>query len=326
MYKLTAFILSTSLLLAGCNKASDSAYKSLAGSPKHDTKLVEINEQTKILLTNINKLKPAEPITGSLVIGGGGRMPDIVWQRFMQLAGGENARIVVIPTASSKADTLDPNSYLEKWHNRNPASVTILHTRSKEKANDPSFLKPLDKATAIWFGGGSQSEIADTYVGTLAEEKFHQVLNRGGVIGGSSAGAAIMTKTMIARKKPIPQISIGLGFLPGAIVDQHFIKRKRQVRLVNAVTAFPQLVGFGIDEKTALVVYDGSKIDVIGDSYVTVIFGPCGNYPIQIEKLQPPRQTDNKPNYIADLIELSRLARKRCQITTQNPTSTSSNR
>jgi len=326
MYKLTVFILSASLLLAGCNKGSNSAYKSLAGSLKHDTKLIEINEQTKILLNNINKLKPAEPITGSLVIGGGGGMPDIVWQRFMQLAGGENAHIVVIPTASSKADTLDPNSYLEKWHNRNPASVTILHTRSKEKANDTNFLKPLDKATAIWFGGGGQSKITDAYVGTLAEEKFHQVLNRGGVIGGSSAGAAIMTKTMIARKKPIPQISIGLGFLPGAIVDQHFIKRKRQVRLVNAVTAFPQLVGFGIDEKTALVVYDGSKIDVIGDSYVTVIFGPCGNYPIQIEKLQPLRQTDNKPNYIADLIELSRLARKRCQITTQNPTSTSQNR
>ena len=326
MYKLTVFILSASLLLAGCNKGSNSAYKNLAGSLKHDTKLVEINEQTKILLNNINKLKPAEPITGSLVIGGGGGMPDIVWQRFMQLAGGENARIVVIPTASSKADTLDPNSYLEKWHNRNPASVTILHTRSKEKANSPNFLKPLDKATAIWFGGGGQSRIADAYVGTLAEEKFHQVLNRGGVIGGSSAGAAIMTKTMIARKKPIPQISIGLGFLPGAITDQHFIKRKRQVRLVNAVTAFPQLVGFGIDEKTALVVYDGSKIDVIGDSYVTVIFGPCGNYPLKIEKLEPQQQTDNKPNYIADLIELSRLAQNRCQITTQKSTSTSPNR
>jgi len=318
MYKLTVFILSASLLLTGCNKASNSAYKSLAGSPKHDTKLVEINEQTKTLLNNINKLKPAEPITGSLVIGGGGGMPDIVWQRFMQLAGGENAHIVVIPTASSKADTLDPNSYLEKWHNRNPASVTILHTRSKEKANDPDFLKPLDKATAVWFGGGGQSRIADAYVGTLAEEKFHQVLNRGGVIGGSSAGAAIMTKTMIARKKPIPQISIGLGFLPGAIVDQHFIKRERQPRLVNAVTAFPQLVGFGIDEKTALVVYDGSKIDVIGDSYVTVIFGPCGNHPIKIEKLQPIRQADNKPNYIADLIKLNRRAQKRCQITSQN--------
>jgi len=244
----------------------------------------------------------------------------------MQLAGGENAHIVVIPTASSKADKLDPNNYLKRWHDRNPASVTILHTRSKEKANSPNFLKPLDKATAIWFGGGGQSRIADAYVGTLAEEKFHQVLNRGGVIGGSSAGAAIMTKTMIARNKPIPQISIGLGFLPGAITDQHFIKRKRQPRLVNAVTAFPQLVGFGIDEKTALVVYDGSKIDVIGDSYVTVIFGPCGNYPLQIEKLEPQQQTDNKPNYIADLIELSRRARNRCQITTQNPTSTSLNR
>jgi len=264
-------------------------------------------------IIDADALKPVEPITGSLVIVGGGKVPDVIWQRFMKLAGGENAHIVVIPTASKEADTLDPDKYLNEWRERNPASVTILHTRSKEDANEPNFVKPLERATAIWFGGGGQSRIADAYLGTLAEKKFHEVLKRGGVIGGTSAGAAIMSRTMIARGKPKPEIETGLGFIPGAIIDQHFIKRHRQVRLVDAVTSYPYLVGLGIDESTALVVYDGSKIDVLGESCVTVIFGPYGNYPLKIEKLYPKEQTDNKPNYIADLIKLSRRAQERCR-------------
>ena len=267
------------------------------------------------LIIDADALKPIEPIAGSLVIVGGGKVPDVIWQRFMKLAGGKNAHVVVIPTASKEADTLDLDEYLKKWRDRNPASVTILHTRSKEDANDPNFVKPLEKATAIWFGGGGQSRIADAYLGTLAEKKFHEVLKRGGVIGGTSAGAAIMSRTMIARGHPKPEIETGLGFIPGAIIDQHFIKRQRQVRLVDAVTSYPYLVGLGIDEGTALVVHDGSKIDVLGDSCVTVIFGPHGNYPIKIEKNYPKKQTDNKPNYIADLIKLTRLAQDRCQPT-----------
>jgi len=265
------------------------------------------------LIIDTNALIPIEPISGSLVIVGGGKVPDVIWQRFMKLAGGKNAHIVVIPTASKKADTLDPDEYLKTWRDLNPASVKILHTRSKEDANDPNFIKPLEKATAIWFGGGGQSKIADVYLGTLAEKKIHEVLKRGGVIGGTSAGAAIMSRTMIARGLPKPEIATGLGFIPGVIIDQHFIKRHRQVRLVDAVTSYPHLVGLGIDEGTALVVYDGSKIDVLGDSCVTVMFGPHGNYPIKIEKIYPQKQTNNKPNYITDLIELTRRAQERSQ-------------
>jgi cyanophycinase len=270
--------------------------------------------QTKLII-DTDALKPIEPIAGSLVIVGGGKVPDVIWQRFMKLAGGKNAHIVVIPTASKEADTLDLDEYLKTWRGLNPASLTILHTRSKEDANDPNFVKPLEKATAIWFGGGRQSRIADAYLGTLAEKKFHEVLKRDGVIGGTSAGAAIMSRTMIARGHPKPEIETGLGFIPGAIIDQHFIKRQRQVRLVDAVTSYPYLVGLGIDEGTALVVYDGSKIDVLGDSCVTIVFSPHGNYPIKIEKIYPKKQTDNKPYYIADLIKLTRLAQDRCQPT-----------
>lgn len=309
------FILFLSLLLLnltleGCQiwvKATEPKLAELPGEKNAEY-------QTKQII-NADALKPIEPIAGSLVIvGGGKKVPDIIWQRFMKLAGGKNAHIVVIPTAKKDAE-LDLDKYLKEWQDRNLASVTILHTRSKEEANDANFVKPLEKATAIWFGGGGQSRIADAYLGTLAEKKFHEVLKRGGVIGGTSAGAAIMSRTMIARGHPKPEIATGFGFIPGVIIDQHFIKRQRQVRLVDAVTSYPYLVGLGIDEGIALVVYDGSKIDVLGDSCVTVIYGPHGNYPLKIEKIYPKKQTDNKPNYIADLIKLTRLAQDRCRPT-----------
>ena len=153
------------------------------------------------------------------------------------------------------------------WKSRGFDSVQLLHTTDRKTADSEEFTKPLTTATAVWFGGGSQQRIADAYVGTRTEREIYKLMKRGGVIAGSSAGAAIQTRVMIASGRTEPKISKGLNLLSNAIVDQHFLRRNRIPRLMAAVKANPKLVGFGIDEGTALVV-EKNKAVVVGRSYV----------------------------------------------------------
>jgi cyanophycinase len=229
-----------------------------------------------------------QPIKGSLVIVGGGGTPDTVWQRFMQLAGGDTARIVQVQTAAANADETDTTSVLRAWWARKPRSVTIFHTTNKERANDPAYVKPLREATGVWFVGGVQSRITDAYLGTLVEKELNALLQRGGVIGGTSAGAAIMTKVMITGGNPEATLGTGFGFLPGAIADQHFIRRNRQPRLVGALRKNPGLIGFGIDEQTALIVHSGNRLEVLGESLVLAIRIPAAGGEAVVDTLRPP--------------------------------------
>jgi cyanophycinase len=241
----------------------------------------------KLLFAYDPNPEPIEPINGSLVIGGGGDMPQAVWDRFMKLAGGKNAHLVIIPTAGSEADDIDTDQYLADWRARNPASVAMLHTRSPETANDTDIVAPLKQATGVWFGGGSQSRIANAYVGTLVEKELYGVLERDGVIGGSSAGAAIQSRVMISGGNPIAQVRQGFDFLPGAVIDQHFLARNRQDRLKGVLKDRPHLVGFGIDERTALIVNQGRHLEVIGESCVTAYVAGNNNFPWREEKIEP---------------------------------------
>lgn len=214
---------------------------------------------------------------GSLVIVGGGGTPDAVRKKFIDLAGGAaKAKIVVIPTAGEDADSTkesDMEEYLEPWRKQGAASLLLLHTRSHEKANDPEFTRAIDEATGVWFGGGDQSRITEAYLGTNAEKAFRRVLERGGVIGGTSAGAAIMSKVMITGGGEKATAGAGLGYLPGAVVDQHALKRSRLNRLVGVVADHPELIGIAIDEATALVV-EPDEWHVLGKSYV-VFYRPA---------------------------------------------------
>jgi len=158
--------------------------------------------------------------------------------------------------------------------------VQALHTRSKDEANQDEFVAQLKSATAVWFGGGDQSKIADAYLGTAVEREIHALLARGGVVGGTSAGAAIQSKVMIAGGTTEPRLATGLDLLPGAIIDQHFLARNRRGRLVSAVTQHPECVGYGIDERTALVVR-GRQLQVLGDGTVTVILAACEGRPLR---------------------------------------------
>jgi cyanophycinase len=233
---------------------------------------------------------PAGVAAGSLVIVGGGALPDAVRDRFLELAGGKNAHIVVIPTASEKAD--DPQKL------RTPAvfraagvDVKVLHTRKSAEANDPDFIKPLTEATGVWLTGGVQSRLIDTYRGTAVERELRNVLARGGVIGGTSAGAAVMSQVMILGGQPAARIDTGFGFLKGVVVDQHFLTRHRLDRLLGVLARFPQYPGLGIDEQTAIVVH-GAALTVIGNSTVSVCLPtPAGQAP-QVQVLRAGENLD----------------------------------
>ncbi len=214
--------------------------------------------------------EPGKPIvgTGTLIIVGGGGMPKGLMNRFIELAGGKDASIVVIPI--STPDPLPADSRLTGSFLRAGAKkVTVLRGRTPKSVNDAASLKALRRATGIWFGGGRQWRFIDAYEGTEAAKLMHDVLRRGGVIGGSSAGASIQGEYM-ARGNPLGPRDImadgyerGLNFLPGVAIDQHFSQRKRQKDLASLVDRYQQLLGIGIDESTAIVV-TGHTAEVVG--------------------------------------------------------------
>jgi cyanophycinase len=199
------------------------------------------------------------------VIHGGGTFPRAVAERFHALAGGADGHLVIIPTASGGAESTSQAA----WARRGFASIAVLHTTARDVADDETFVAPLARATAVWIEGGEQSRLERAYGGTRVETALHALLARGGVIGGTSAGAAIMSRIMIRGGKTRPRMGTGFGLLPGAIVDQHFVARARQPRLERALARHRGVVGYGIDEGTAMVV-TGGAFTVVGDSTVTV--------------------------------------------------------
>lgn len=242
--------------------------------------------------------EPATPVvgpaTGSLVImGGGGKdrtFPEI-FGRFIALAGGKEARIVIIPTAASS----DPEyPYQRSWsaalaRKMEVAEVTVLHTHDRGKADTGEFVAPLTKATGVWFGGGRQWRLTKAYGGTRTEEAFHGVLARGGVIGGSSAGATIQG-SFLARGDTsgntimVGDVQGGFGFLKNTAIDQHLIARGRERDLLQVLedpkgqmrAEFDRaaLLGIGIDEDVAIVV-QGDEFEIIGkDGGQVLVYDP----------------------------------------------------
>lgn len=213
---------------------------------------------------------------GTVILSGGGRIPDDVRAAFVEAGGGAQCLLVVVPTATPGTDDQealqDGVEVAESWKQREIASVEVLHTRDRDRANDPDFCAPLRQATAVWFTGGRQSQIAAAYHGTRFEDEVREVLVRGGVVGGTSAGAACLSRVMIVRGQVWE--TPGLGMIPGVIVDQHFLARDRRDRLLGALQQHPRLVGLGIDEGTALVV-KGRELKCLGESTVHLCLGAC---------------------------------------------------
>jgi cyanophycinase len=210
---------------------------------------------------------------GALVIGGGGGMPAEVWQRFVDLAGGEHARIVILPTATPNP-TAAPGFEHRLLEKSGAGTVVTLPQTRLEEVSSAEFLQELDRATGVWFGGGRQWHFVDAYWGTPAWNRLREVCKRGGVIGGSSAGATIQGDVLVRGAPAGNHIMLadgyrhGLGLLPGVAIDQHFAQRNRFKDLERCLTDFPTVFGIGIDEQTALVVTAPNHCEVVGNGSV----------------------------------------------------------
>ncbi len=217
------------------------------------------------------------PLNGSLVIAGGGVLGDSILKRFIDLAGGPDANIVVIPTAGG-LETYDINDagagQLRKLGAR---KVSVLHTTDKQTANTDSFVAPLLNATGVWFGGGRQWRLVDSYKDTKTEKMLWQVLEKGGVIGGSSAGATIQGSFLTRGDTRNNQImagdhQVGFGFIRNIAIDQHVLARNRQFDMFDILKEQPEILGIGIDEGTAIIV-KGNIFEIMGKSYVIIYDG-----------------------------------------------------
>ena len=223
---------------------------------------------------------------GTLLIAGGGEMPPIVNQRFWELAGGRNGRLVIIPAFD--ATGVDTKRLKDEWKGWKFASMRVIQASSREIADEPAFADVLRNATAVWFSGGEQSWLANLYAGTETEARLQELLDRGGIIGGTSAGAAIMTKVMIEEGKTVPKLCRGLDLLKDSVVDQHFFYRNRMQRLAKTLRIERTLIGFGIDEGTALLVQVPSgRMGVLGKSYVMACIPETDTDTLHLEVLKP---------------------------------------
>jgi cyanophycinase len=198
-------------------------------------------------------------------------------ERFIELAGGPEAPIVVVPTAGGAEDYDQLCSCLNLLRQNGATNLTVLHTRDPAEADTEVFVRPLRRARGVWFTGGRQWRIADSYLGTLTEEAFRQVLERGGVIGGSSAGASIQGSLLVRGDTESNTIMLGdhlegFGYLRNVGIDQHLLRRNRQFDMLEVLAAYPELLGIGLDENTAIVV-QGDEFEVVGQGYVAIYDG-----------------------------------------------------
>ncbi len=213
----------------------------------------------------------AQQPRGSLFIVGGGTRPGELMRRFVDLAGGAGARIVVVPMASASAqETGDEQA--EELRGLGADAQPLVLTR--QEAEDPATARRLDGIGGIWFSGGDQARLTAVLLGTPTLRAMLRRFREGAVVGGTSAGAAVMSDTMLTGSqiragtdtvgyygdsyerlaRGYIDLEPGLGFLPGVYVDQHFLRRERHNRLISVVLDHPTRIGIGIDEGTALEV------------------------------------------------------------------------
>lgn len=236
---------------------------------------------------------------GHLLIVGGGEQPPELVRHFVELAGGAGrARIAVIPTASGSPEESgrEKAEDFERW-----GAQAFSMDLTRAQAEGDSAVRLLDGVTGVWFTGGDQARLTRAFLNTPVLAAIHRRYQEGAVIGGTSAGAAVMSDSMITGNQFRPgvdtagyyedefprvarhsiEIQPGLGFLPNAIVDQHFLRRERHNRLLSATLEHPRLLGVGIDESTALQVDPGGRWTVLGRSAVII-------YDARAARITPP--------------------------------------
>ena len=224
------------------------------------------------------------PPRGTLVIVGGGNLDGTgIVEKFIELAGGPGKKFVIVPTAGGNrgrdgaVTAYDETAVVASWVRRGVKNVKMLHTHDPKVADTEAFVKDLREADAVWFNGGRQWNIVDSYVNTLTYREFHKVLERGGVIGGSSAGATIQGEYLVRGDTTGPNIVMtaepthqeGFKFLRGSAIDQHINARNRWDDLIPVIQKFPKLLGIGLSEGTAIIV-KSDAFEVMGKWKVSV--------------------------------------------------------
>lgn len=214
------------------------------------------------------------PENGSLVIVGGGMRDLDILREFAGLAGGSDAPVVVIPTAGGS------ENYDEFWQGLNQfraaglTKLKLIHTYERAEADTAAFAQAIREAKGVWFTGGRQWRLADSYLHTEVHDALQELLERGGVIGGSSAGATILGSYLARGDTTSNTVMMGdheegFGFISNIAIDQHLLRRNRQFDLLEITSAKPELLGIGLDEDTAIVVRN-NRFEVIGNSYVVI--------------------------------------------------------
>lgn len=201
-----------------------------------------------------------------------------ILREFLRLAGGDGARLAILAVASEEPEDAG-ETYRRLFNDLGAALVTVLSLRERSEALDPKGSKKLAAATGVFFPGGDQLRITALLGGTPWLETLQEAHGGGAVLAGTSAGASVMSATMVVAgagdaspRKEILRMSPGLGFLPELVIDQHFAQRGRINRLLLALAQHPGLLGVGLDEDTALVV-DAGIGWVVGSRTVTVLDG-----------------------------------------------------
>ncbi|HEX6139770.1 MAG TPA: cyanophycinase [Candidatus Limnocylindria bacterium] len=223
---------------------------------------------------------PPTPRAGHLLVIGGAedklRQRQIL-TRFVTLAGGADARIAVISTASSLGDEAT-DLYRHLFHSLGVTDVRGLRPLSREDASDPGMREAVEDATGIFMTGGNQLRLSSVIGGTPLGRAIVERHRRGAIVAGTSAGASALSTHMVAfgtsgatPKQRMTQMSAGLGLLPGVIIDQHFEQRNRLGRLLALVAQSPALLGIGVDEDTAGLVSPRGVMEVIGKGSITIL-------------------------------------------------------
>lgn len=220
------------------------------------------------------------PESGTLLIIGGNAQDEIFIPLFKELAGGENAEIVIIPTArDDKSISEDPDfsKLVNRFEKYNFKKISVLHTRNADEANNPEFVKKLKTATGVWIQGGRQWRLADSYLNTLTHLELFGVLHRQGVIAGTSAGATIQGSYLARGDTKQNTIMMGdheegLSFIKNIAIDQHLLARNRMFDMFEILRNKPELLGIGLDENTGIIVYK-NEFEVVGKHYVAIYDG-----------------------------------------------------
>ena len=210
------------------------------------------------------------PARGAVMVVGGGSIGKDIYGRFIELAGGPDALIIDVPTAGGAEKYGAETGSSRALKAAGARNVMVLHTVDRKVADADSFVAPIKRAGGVWFEGGRQWHLVDSYAGTKSETEFRAVLDRGGIVGGTSAGASILSSFLLRGAREgnaiivAPQYLVGFGYLKETAIDQHVVARSRLRDLADSlVPRYPKLLGISEDEGTAWLVR-GDTAEIIG--------------------------------------------------------------